>query len=152
MAERKSASTRPTMHQEASMSNYSRREQAGLAEPRARCAPDADQKGSSRAIRGFTLIELLVVIAIIAVLAAILFPVFATAREKARQTMCASNMRQIGLALNMYREDFDGRNVNEWPWWRDRIFDWDHTFLEVIAPYTRNQRILSCPSAQANLY
>src|SRR3989442_716208 len=59
---------------------------------------------------GFTLIELLVVIAIIAILAAILFPVFAQAREKARQTACLSNMKQLSLALEMYRTDYDGRN------------------------------------------
>ena len=58
--------------------------------------------------RGFTLIELLVVIGIIAVLAATLFPVFAAARGKARQTVCTSNLRQIGLALQMYAQDYDG--------------------------------------------
>ena len=57
--------------------------------------------------RGFTLIELLVVIAIIAILAAILFPVFARAREKARQASCASNLKQYGLAFLMYAQDYD---------------------------------------------
>src|SRR5665213_3332533 len=57
--------------------------------------------------RAFTLIELLVVIAIIAILAAILFPVFAAAREKARQTTCASNEKQLGLAFLQYAQDYD---------------------------------------------
>jgi len=61
--------------------------------------------------RAFTLIELLVVIAIIAILAAILFPVFAQAREKARTTACISNQHQIALALNMYRQDYDEINA-----------------------------------------
>src|ERR1700760_1648940 len=63
---------------------------------------------SNRTQSGFTLIELLVVIAIISILAAILFPVFAQAREKARQTACLSNEKQIGLALNQYMTDYDG--------------------------------------------
>src|SRR5262249_32349760 len=63
--------------------------------------------------RAFTLIELLVVIAIIAILASILFPVFAKAREKGRQASCTSNIRQIGLAIAMYRLDYD--QVNPFP-------------------------------------
>src|SRR5438128_12034731 len=59
--------------------------------------------------RAFTLIELLVVIAIIAILAAILFPVFAQARERARSTSCVSNMKQLATALGMYQQDYDGR-------------------------------------------
>jgi len=57
--------------------------------------------------RGFTLIEMLIVIAIMAILAAILFPVFAKAREKARQAACSSNLKQIGLAVMMYISDYD---------------------------------------------
>jgi prepilin-type N-terminal cleavage/methylation domain-containing protein/prepilin-type processing-associated H-X9-DG protein len=63
--------------------------------------------GSKTSRRGFTLIELLVVIAIIAILAAILFPVFARAREKARQTSCLSNTKQLGLAILQYVQDYD---------------------------------------------
>lgn len=61
----------------------------------------------SNSRRGFTLIELLVVIAIIAILAAILFPVFAKAREKARQTACLSNLKQLGMATMQYAQDWD---------------------------------------------
>src|SRR5438067_179265 len=69
--------------------------------------------------RGFTLIELLVVIAIIAILAAILFPVFAQAREKARQAGCTSNLKQISLATMMYLQDYD-ETYPVWPWTPER--------------------------------
>ncbi|MGQ9455333.1 MAG: type II secretion system protein [Armatimonadota bacterium] len=68
----------------------------------------------TRSGRGFTLIELLVVIAIIAILAAILFPIFISARESARVTRCAANLSNIGRALAMYRDDYDGRNCHIW--------------------------------------
>jgi len=90
--------------------------------------------------RGFTLIELLVVIAIIAILAAILFPVFARAREKARMTSCASNLKQIGLGFMMYVQDYDemtppGGDWNGSEYWQLRI-----------EPYLKNVQIFTCPS------
>src|SRR5947209_14680857 len=70
-------------------------------------APNERKKTVMKRTRGFTLIELLVVIAIIAILAAIIFPVFAEAREKARGASCASNLKQAGLAVLMYAQDYD---------------------------------------------
>ncbi len=84
--------------------------------------------------RGFTLIELLVVIAIIAILAAILFPVFARAREKAREITCASNIRQLGLAFFMYNSDYNERFPPQ-PQWKGRL-----------QPYIHNRQINYCPS------
>jgi len=98
--------------------------------------------------RGFTLIELLVVIAIIAILAAILFPVFAHAREKARQTSCLSNLKQQGTAMLMYAQDYDGlfvpvmvrpsrevKNPYLWSW------------MHLLEPYTKNRGVFVCPSS-----
>src|SRR6185369_1746411 len=97
---------------------------------------------------GFTLIELLVVIAIIAILAAILFPVFAQARESARKTMCLSNFRQTGTAIEMYKQDYDGY----WPlWWNgdeNHIGDikYGRYWSGAVLPYTKNYGIRKCPS------
>ena len=87
--------------------------------------------------RGFTLIELLVVIAIIAILAAILFPVFARAREKARQSACLSNVKQIGLAIMMYTEDYDELLPG---YQQAGVYWWD-----ILNPYMKNRGILVCP-------
>ncbi|HEY3333025.1 MAG TPA: DUF1559 domain-containing protein [Capsulimonadaceae bacterium] len=87
----------------------------------------------------FTLIELLVVIAIIAILAAILFPVFATAREKARQSSCLSNLKQLGLAFGQYTQDADEQfppntsAVTNDPW------------PNIIMPYVKSQAVFQCP-------
>ena len=97
---------------------------------------------------GFTLIELLVVIAIIAILAAILFPVFARAREKARQSNCLSNVKQQVLGVTMYAQDYDETLMSIY---YDLNGDGgfgvgDPTWMDVIRPYLKNTQIFSCPS------
>jgi len=96
--------------------------------------------------RGFTLIELLVVIAIIALLAAILFPVFAQAREKARQTQCLSNLRQIGLGVLQYAQDSDEMVVHT-ELGGDRDDAHEYYWGDMLAPYLKNTQILACPDA-----
>jgi len=93
--------------------------------------------------RGFTLIELLVVIAIIAILAAILFPVFARARAKARQTSCASNLKQIALAFLMYTNDYDSKFVSCYD---DGIPGRRIIWSEKLVPYVKNNQLFLCPS------
>jgi prepilin-type N-terminal cleavage/methylation domain-containing protein/prepilin-type processing-associated H-X9-DG protein len=116
---------------------------------------------------GFTLIELLVVIAIIAILAAILFPVFAQAREKARQTACISNLKQIGTGFQMYIQDYDETFP---PWTANHCgglpggaFAFQYLFPKLVDPYVRNgaeqtsatggdlKGVWACPSAKASL-
>ena len=104
--------------------------------------------------KGFTLIELLVVIAIIAILAAILFPVFAKAREKARQASCLSNVKQLMLAALQYAQDYDEINVkcyesswNGTAWSYNRR--WYYTSaanVGMLYPYINNTQVFVCPS------
>jgi prepilin-type N-terminal cleavage/methylation domain-containing protein/prepilin-type processing-associated H-X9-DG protein len=102
--------------------------------------------------RAFTLIELLVVIAIIAILAAILFPVFAQAREKARQTACLSNMKQWGLAFVMYVQDYDERSpmAGAEGWHRNQVPPFASQWWVALVPYMKNNQVYVCPSDASN--
>jgi prepilin-type N-terminal cleavage/methylation domain-containing protein/prepilin-type processing-associated H-X9-DG protein len=114
--------------------------------------------------KGFTLIELLVVIAIIAILAAILFPVFARAREAARQTSCRSNLKQIATGFIMYSQDYD----ETMPLWRSYCASFPgaaYTYVGIVGPYIKNGlgpttavdgsatvgQVWACPSTKASL-
>ncbi len=107
--------------------------------------------GGTARTRGFTLIELLVVVAIIAILAAILFPVFARARENARRTSCISNLKQVGLGLLQYTQDYDERNTQAWygtdsgpsnALGAGNRYKW----MDAIFPYIKSEQLFNCPS------
>lgn len=139
--------------------------------------PKETHEASEARKTGFTLIELLVVISIISILAAILFPVFARARENARRTSCLSNLKQIGLGFRMYTQDYDGRYpygyaLNYDGENRKPIVDTDSsrpsgrftvtgypsgeamgklkTWMDLIYPYVKSVGIFVCPSADAS--
>lgn len=121
------------------------------------------QQGANRA---FTLIELLVVIAIIAILASVLFPVFARARESARRASCQSNLRQIGLGIIQYTQDYDEKMpYNAWtaypigqvqndPLLPGALFtsgsNKQVSWMDIVYPYVKSTQIFICPSAPAS--
>ncbi|MDD3926284.1 MAG: DUF1559 domain-containing protein [bacterium] len=100
--------------------------------------------------RGFTLIELLVVIAIIAILAAILFPVFGRAREQARKATCQSNLKQIGLATFMYIQDWDEKWIPNARWYAGPALT-ATLGAGVLDSYAKNANIFDCPSVSGTV-
>lgn len=106
--------------------------------------------------QGFTLIELLVVIAIIAILASILFPVFARARENARRTSCVSNVKQLGLGLTMYVQDYNSRYPDRAFWSNPPPIAWPYrckpcrtdngAWKSLVQPYIKSNQLFTCPS------
>lgn len=108
--------------------------------------PAAQSRKELGSYPGFTLIELLVVIAIIAILAAILFPVFARARENARRPSCQSNLKQIGLGLAQYTQDYD----EQYPFVYNGTSNGNvsgQSWKVVIQPYVKSTQLFTCPSA-----
>lgn len=112
----------------------------------------AHKKGNSPNKMGFTLIEILVVISIIAILAAILFPVFARVRENARRSSCQSNLKQIGLGLLQYSGDYSDKLVRAW--YGNGHGDYNggsnaadrYKWMDAIQPYVKSEQVFNCPS------
>src|SRR6187551_568249 len=111
--------------------------------------------------RGFTLIELLVVIAIIAILAAILFPVFARARENARRSSCMSNLKQIGIGFMMYSQDYDEKYPLSFSYrpvapdtgtWGSNASGYYWFWYQLIYPYTKSFQLFRCPNGDQSGY
>jgi prepilin-type N-terminal cleavage/methylation domain-containing protein/prepilin-type processing-associated H-X9-DG protein len=104
-------------------------------------------KGYNNTPRGFTLIELLVVIAIIALLAAILFPVFARARENARKSSCSNNLKQLAVGVAQYTQDFD----EAFPWAWNPVNGSNVNWWQIVYPYVKNTQVFSCPSDSSRI-